>query len=136
MLHQAIVVLSFVAQGWLQTFPVDTRTLATTGENPYFILKPGYATTFEGRGSKLVITVLNETLSVGGVETRIVEEREWILGAEPIEGLHATTSRSIRSPATYYFGEDVDMHKKGKVVSHAEGLWESAMARMARHSVP
>src|SRR4029079_8213002 len=110
-LHQAIVVLFVVAQGWLQTFPVDTRTLATTGENPYFILKPGYATTFEGKGSKLVITVLNETLSLGGVDTRIVEEREWNGG----ELLEVSRNYFAIHPPTgdvYYFGEDVDGYKK------------------------
>ena len=121
MLHQAIVVLFVVAQGWLQTFPVDTRSLATAGENPYFILKPGYTTTFEGRGSKLVITVLNETLSVGGVDTRVVEEREWSRG----ELIEVSRNYFAIHPPTgdvYYFGEDVDMYKKGKVVNH-EGSW-------------
>jgi hypothetical protein len=59
-------------QPWRQTFSVDVKELATQGENPYFILKPGYQATFEGKESgkpgKLVITVLNETRTV--VNTR------------------------------------------------------------------
>jgi hypothetical protein len=121
LLLRAVVVLLCVAQGWLQTFPVKTSELATQGENPYFILKPGYETTFEGKGGKLVITVLNETLNVAGVDTRVVEEREWS-GGQLIE-----VSRNYFAihPATgdvFYFGEDVDMYKNGKVVNH-EGSW-------------
>ena len=78
-LLRAAVALFCLAQGWLQVFPVDVRSLATEGEAPFFVLKPGYQTTFEGtsdgKAGKLVITVLNETLKVGGVDTRIVEER-------------------------------------------------------------
>ena len=120
-LHQTVVALFFAAQGWLQTFPVDTRSLTTTGESSYFILKPGYTTTFQGKGGKLVITVLDETLNVGGVDTRIVEEREWD-GAELIE--ISRNYFAIHPPTgdVYYFGEDVDMYKKGKVVSH-DGSW-------------
>ena len=120
-LLRTMVVLACVAQGWLQSFPVKTSELATQGENPYFILKPGYETTFEGKGSKLVITVLNETLNVAGVDTRVVEEREWS-GGQLIE-----VSRNYFAihPATgdvFYFGEDVDMYKGGKIVNH-EGSW-------------
>jgi len=120
-LLRAMVVLACVAQGWLQSFPVKTSELATQGENPYFILKPGYETTFEAKGSKLVITVLNETLNVAGVDTRVVEEREWS-GGRLIE-----VSRNYFAihPATgdvFYFGEDVDMYKGGKIVNH-EGSW-------------
>src|SRR5829696_5965086 len=121
MLLRIFVLLLSFAQAWLQSFPVNTSELATQGENSYFILKPGYVATFEGKGSKLVITVLNETLNVGGVDTRVVREREW-KGGQLIE-----VSRNYFAvhPATgdvYYFGEDVDMYKSGKIVSH-EGSW-------------
>jgi hypothetical protein len=114
------------SQPWLQSFTVDVKELATQGESPYFVLKPGYQATFEGKESgktgKLVITVLNETRNIAGIETRVVEEREWG-GGEVIE-----VSRNFFAihPATgdvYYFGEDVDMYKKGKVVNH-EGSWQ------------
>jgi hypothetical protein len=119
---RAAAILFCVAQGWTQVFPVDPRTLATEGENPYFILKPGYQATFEGgKSGKLVITVLNETLAVGGVNTRIVEEREWS-GGELIEVSRNFFAIDPKTLDVYYFGEDVDMYKKGKVVSH-EGSW-------------
>ena len=123
---RAAMMLFSLAQGWLQTFPVDLRSLKTEGEGTYFILKPGYQATFEGKegakSGKLVITVLNETKAVGGVDTRIVEEREWNGAGELIE---VSRNYFALHPATgdvYYFGEDVDMYKKGKVVNH-EGSW-------------
>jgi hypothetical protein len=124
-LQRAAVALFLVAQGWLQAFPVDVRGLATEGEAPFFVLKPGYQSTFEGKSDgkagKLVITVLNETLNVGGIDTRVVEEREWS-GGELIEVSRNYFAIDPRSRDVYYFGEDVDMYKKGKVVNH-EGSW-------------
>lgn len=52
-------------------------TFETSGRNQFFILEPGYQSTFENKkGVKLVITVMNETRKIGNVETRIVEENE------------------------------------------------------------
>jgi hypothetical protein len=118
-------VMLCLQQGWVQNFPVDPRSLATEGEGTYFILKPGYQTTFEGKADgkagKLVITVLNETLKVGGVDTRVVEEREWS-GGDLVEVSRNYFAIDPRSGDVYYFGEDVDMYKKGKIVNH-EGSW-------------
>jgi hypothetical protein len=115
-----------VQQPWLQSFAVEVKDLATEGENPYFILKPGYQATFEGKASgkaaKLVITVLNETKNVAGVDTRIVEERE-SSGGELVEVSRNFFAIHPGTGDVYYFGEDVDMYKKGKVVSH-EGSWQ------------
>src|SRR6187401_529717 len=119
---QAAILLVSLGQGWTQTFAVDLQTLVTEGESPYFILKPGYQTTFEGgKSARLVITVLSETLAVGGVNTRIVEEREWS-GGELIEVSRNYFALDPKTADVYYFGEDVDMYKKGKVVNH-EGSW-------------
>ena len=113
-------------QPWRQSFPIDTKMLATEGENPYFILKPGYQLKYEGtedgKPGTLAITVLSETKTVGGVDTRIVEERE-TSGGELIE---VSRNYFAIDPATrdvYYFGEDVDMYQNGKVTSH-EGSWQ------------
>jgi hypothetical protein len=112
-------------QPWLRSFAVGAKDLATQGENPYFVLKPGYQTTFEGEEKgkigKLVITVLNETKDVGGVGTRVVEEREWS-GGELIEVSRNYFAIHPGSADLYYFGEDVDMYKNGKVVNH-DGSW-------------
>ena len=71
---------------WTDTFPVEE--FSSTGANPYFILEPGYTVVLTGRddgkSAHLTITVLNETKTVDGVETRVVEERE-VLDGELVE---------------------------------------------------
>lgn len=108
-------------------FPEDKADLASTGTNPYFVLEAGYVLTFEGKEDgkdiKLVITVLDETKKIDGVETRIVEERETENG-EPAEISRNYFVISKKTNSVYYFGEDVDIYKNGKVVAH-EGSWHS-----------
>ncbi len=41
------------AEDWQRTFNVTASDLATTGESPYLILKPGYQLTLEGKEYKL-----------------------------------------------------------------------------------
>jgi hypothetical protein len=87
----------------------------------YFILEPGYQLQFKGGGTTLTITVLSETKTVDGVTTRVVEEREEKKGQllEVSRNFFAIDKTTLD---VYYFGEDVDIYKKGKVVSH-EGAW-------------
>ena len=61
---------------WTSVFLVEKDELLSVGRNPYFILEPGYRLVLEGDGAQLIITVVNETKKVDGVETRVVEERE------------------------------------------------------------
>ncbi|HXT68661.1 MAG TPA: hypothetical protein VN700_02840 [Vicinamibacterales bacterium] len=106
-------------------FDVDKNDLASTGRNPFFVLEPGYTLTLEGGSVRLVITVLNETKTVDGVETRIIEERESDKN-ELVEVSRNYYAISRRTNAVFYFGEDVDMYKAGKVVDH-EGAWLSGV---------
>ena len=62
--------------GWADTFAVDKKDFVSAGSNTYFRLEPGYTLVLADGNERLVITVLNETRIVDGVETRIVEERE------------------------------------------------------------
>ena len=105
--------------------PLENCNFASTGKNDYFILEPGYQVILEGEedGEKiqLIMSVMNETKMVDGIETRVVEEKE-TEGGNLIE-----VSRNyfaVCKPANnaIYFGEDVDMYEDGKVVSH-EGAW-------------
>jgi hypothetical protein len=112
-------------QPWMKSFDVDPKELVTIGESPYFILKPGFRLTLEGKeGSsvvRLVITVLDETKKLGGTLTRIVEERELKDGV-PIEISRNYFAINSRTKDVYYFGEEVDMFKHGKLTGH-EGAW-------------
>jgi hypothetical protein len=105
------------------TFLVDEKDLVTTGRNPYFILEPGYQLVLENKKKKevLVLTVLDETKKIGGIETRVIEEHESADG-RPKEISRNFFAICKRTNSIYYFGEEVDEYKDGKVVSHS-GAW-------------
>src|SRR5213593_1040295 len=93
-----------------QDFRQEDCKFSSTGQNPYFILQPGYQTVFEGseNGVAVVntITVTGETRRVDGVVTRLVQERE------THDGQLAEISRNyfaICAPtnSVFYFGEEV-----------------------------
>ena len=107
--------------GWTSTFPLDRAELSSTGSNPYFVLEPGYQLEFEGDGAHLVISVLDETKVVDGVETRVVEERESEDG-ELVEVSRNFFAISKRTNSVFYFGEEVDDYEGGKVTGHG-GQW-------------
>ena len=102
-------------------FAAEKADLAATGRNPFFILEPGHQLVLEGGKARLTITVLDQTRVVDGVETRIVEERE-TEGGELVEVSRNFVAISKRTNSVYYFGEEVDEYKDGKVVSHG-GAW-------------
>ena len=108
-------------KGWRASFPVDRATLKDTGKGPYFILEPGYRLRLAHGKDTLTVTVLDQTRVVDGVSTRVVEERE------TKGGKVAEVSRNYFAiePSTndlYYFGEEVDIYKNGKVAGHT-GAW-------------
>jgi hypothetical protein len=112
-------------RAWTTTFTVNEADLSPTGRNPYFILEPGYQLHFEGREDgkpvTLTISVLDETKEVGKVTTRVVEERE-TTGGRVVEISRNYFAICKRTNNVYYFGEDVDIYRDGRVVGH-EGSW-------------
>ena len=110
---------------WTSVFLVEKDELLSVGRNPYFILEPGYRLVLEGDGAQLIITVLNETKKVDGVETRVVEERE-TKGGKLVEVARNYFAISKRTNDVFYFGEDVDMYKDGKIANH-DGSWLSGV---------
>jgi len=119
----AMPVHSEKQQGWRETFNPDKSALSDTGRSRYFILEPGYRLRFAHKKDTLTITVLNETRIVDGVKTRVVEESETSNG-EIIEVSRNYFAIDRTTGDTYYFGEEVDIYKNGKVTSH-EGAWLS-----------
>lgn len=111
---------------WTDVFLEDKADMVSIGRNPWFIaLEPGTVLVFDNAKDKehLVVTVLEETRKVDGVETRVVEERE------TVDGKLKEVSRNYfvigkKTNNVYYFGEEVDEYKDGKIVGHP-GAWLS-----------
>jgi hypothetical protein len=70
-----------------------------------FIFEPGYTLTLEDGKDRRVITVLNDTRRVDGIETRVVEERE-TSGNALTEVSRNYFAISTRTNAAFYFCED------------------------------
>ncbi len=128
--HAAKAKKAAAAPAFSDTFAVDKTDLVSTGTNRYFVLTPGFQLVLkgapEGKKTVLTITVLNETKIVDGVETRIVEEKE-VVNGEVIEISRNYFAISKRTNDVFYFGEDVDIYKNGKVANH-DGAWLSGVA--------
>lgn len=112
-------------EGWMTSFNLENCNFASSGENSYFVLEPGYRVILggqeDGKELELVMTVLNETKVVEGVETRVVEEKE-TEGGNLVEVSRNYFAICKPTNNAIYFGEEVDMYKDGKIVSH-EGAW-------------
>jgi len=108
---------------WQTAFSVDKSNLGLQGSNPYFNLSPGYQLSYAHKNDTEVVTVLDETRVIDGVTTRVVEDREILNGklAELTRDYYAIDSLTSD---VYYFGEDVDEYKNGKVSGHG-GSWLS-----------
>ena len=106
-------------------FPVDKKTLGVKGANPYFILTPGYQLSYKNGNDTDTVTVLDETKLIDGVEARVVEDREMKNG-QLIELTRDYYAIDSVTNDLYYFGEDVDVYRNGKVTGH-EGAWLSGV---------
>ncbi len=109
------------ADDFQSVFHVDRKTLGVKGANPYFNLTPGYTWKYQHGSAVDTVTVLPETKMIDGVETRAVEHRETKNGklAEVTRDYYAIDSLTND---VYYFGEEVDVIRNGKVVDH-KGTW-------------
>ncbi len=95
-------------------------------ENDFFPISVGsqwiYTGDDDGEFVELHITVLDEIEVVGGVRTRVIEEREWKDGElfESARNYFAETE----DETVCYFGEAVDFYENGEIISH-EGSWRA-----------
>lgn len=108
-------------QSWQQDYDLLECDLAPTGRNEFLVLEPGFRLVLEGGNEKLAITVLDETRTIDGVTTRVVEEREW-KNDSLIEVSRNFFAICERTNDVFYFGEEVDDFMGGEVVGHA-GAW-------------
>ena len=114
-----------MAAKFTRDFRLQDCEFKTVGNNPFFPLRPGLTTVLEGivdgARTRLKISVLQRTIVIGGVETRVVEEREHVNG-ELFEVSRNYFAHCDGNGTVFYFGEDVDFYENGQVVSH-EGAW-------------
>ena len=103
----------------------DKKLLGVKGNNPYINLTPGYQLFYAHGKDTDTLTVLPETKLIDGVETRVIEDREMKNG-QLIELTRDYYAIDAENNDVYYFGEDVDVYKNGKVVGH-EGSWLSGV---------
>jgi hypothetical protein len=117
------------ARRFTDSFMLDSCSFSSTGRNPYFILEPGFEATFEGKEDgenvRNVITVLNETRVIDGIETRVVRERETHNG-ELVEISKNFFAICKRTNSVFYFGEITNIYENGMIVSH-EGSWQQGV---------
>lgn len=115
-----------------QDFQTADCTFTSTGEAPYYILKPGYQLVFEGVKdgveARWVHTVLDRTETVkvpeiGEVETRAVEMKEWEDG-ELVETVTEFYAICKETGDVYDFGNDEYVHDADGKMTH-EGSWRA-----------
>ena len=110
---------------FVDSFDLEGCTWSSTGSNRYFILEPGYQLVLKGKEGnsvvQLTITVLDETKTIDGIKTRVVEESETKDG-DLVEISKNYFAICTENDNIFYFGEDVDIYQDGQVVSH-DGAW-------------
>jgi hypothetical protein len=121
----AAVLASSLCAEWRSDFPVDPNNLGPSGRNPYFVLTPGHTLHFVEGKVRRTMTVLRETLVIDGIECRIVEDREEKNG-HPTEVTRDYYAVDRSTGDVYYFGEDVNVYRGGRVASH-KGSWRSGV---------
>ncbi len=108
-------------------FSLSSCTFVTTGRTPYFVLEPGHTLVLKNDAQdQLTVTVLDRTEVVGGVTTRVVEERH-MEGGILIEVSLNYFAICAENKSVYYFGEAVDNYKNGKIDDH-NGAWRHGTA--------
>jgi hypothetical protein len=74
-----------------------------------------------GKTLRLEQAMLHETLNVGGIQTRILEEHHFENGAL-VEISRNYFAHCTQTNSVFYFGEDTDNYKDGKIINH-NGTW-------------
>jgi hypothetical protein len=108
---------------WRERFDVNKADLLPTGTNAYITMQPGRVLKLKHANDTLTVTVLPETQEVDGVVTGVLEERETSNG-QLVEVSRNFMATHNNTGDVYYFGEDVDNYRNGKVVDH-ESAWRA-----------
>jgi uncharacterized membrane protein YkoI len=113
------------ADEWQKEFEVSKADLSATGKNRYLTIQPGRALKLKSGSDTLTITILPETPTIDGVKVGVLEERE-TKGGKLIEVSRNFFATDAKTGDVYYFGEDVDNYKDGKIVDH-ESAWRAGV---------
>ena len=110
---------------WRDRFDVSKADLVPTGTNPYLTMQPGRVLRLKSGIDTLTVTILPDTQDIDGVTTGILEERETKNG-QLVEVSRNFFATDKNTGDVYYFGEDVDNYKDGKIISH-ESAWRAGV---------
>ena len=114
-------------EGWMDTFPIDNYTMLANGNNRYWSLNPGRFVVLgeltPGGSEFVIISVLEDTEIVDGIETRVIEEREFKDG-KLVEISRNFFAMAKETKDVFYFGEDVFDYENGRVIGHG-GQWKA-----------
>jgi hypothetical protein len=113
-------------EAWRDRFDVNTADLLPTGANRFITMQPGRVLKLKHGRDTLTVTVLADTQEVDGVTTGVLEERETKNG-NLVEISRNFLATDKNTGDVYYFGEDVDNYKNGKITNH-EGAWRAGMS--------
>jgi hypothetical protein len=112
-----------------EPFPVDPADFTTKIDNPYWPMKPGSRWIFretdaEGSVSRVVVTVLDKTKTIMGIEARIVHDKVTERGKvkEDTYDWYAQDKEGN----LWYLGEDTTEYENGKPKTK-EGSWEAGV---------
>lgn len=118
-----LTMLAYAERGWRDHFEVNKADLLPTGANPYITMQPGRVLRLVHGSETLTVSILPDTQQVDGVTTGIVEERE--AKADKLVEVSRNFMATDRSTSdVYYFGEEVDTYRNGKVVNH-DSAWRA-----------
>jgi hypothetical protein len=109
--------------GWRDHFDVNKADLLPTGSNAYITMQPGRVLSLAHGNDTLTVSVLPDTQEVDGVTAGVLEERETKNG-KLIEVSRNFLATDKNTGDVYYFGEDVDNYKNGKIVDH-DSAWRA-----------
>jgi hypothetical protein len=112
-----------IQAAWREDFNVNKANLMPTGNNPYLSIQPGKITKMKSGIDTLTVTILPQTKLVDGVKVGVLEERETKDG-KLIEISLNYFATDKETGDVYYFGEDVDNYKDGKIINH-ESAWHA-----------
>jgi hypothetical protein len=110
---------------WRDRFDVNKADLLPTGTNSYITMQPGRILRLAHGRDTLTVTILPDTQVIDGVTTGVLEERETKNG-KLVEVSHNFMATDRNTGDVYYFGEDVDNYKNGRIVNH-ESAWRAGM---------